>query len=206
MEATEGLAMSALKKPELLSEEDYLAGELVSPMKHEFLGGVVYAMAGGRNVHNLIATNTVSVLHGCLRGQRRRAYNSDTKIRVRVAGRVRFYYPDSLVVCEPNLPGDTFHDNPAVITEVLSASTRRTDEGEKLDAYTSIPSLRVYLMIEQDRPFIVAHRRTDAGFIREVYAGMDAVVPLPEIGAALPLAEAYEAIVFVPEEEPEEPA
>src|SRR6266480_2228912 len=191
--------MSAVKKLHLVTVEDYLAGELVSPIKHEYLGGVVYAMAGARNVHNLIATNTVVSLGARLRGQRCRPYNSDTKIRVRFPTHVRFYYPDVSVICNSNPPTDSFQDNPVALIEVFSRATRRTDEGEKRDAYLTIPSLGVYLMVAQEFAAVVVLRRTDTGFVREVYEGLDAVIPLPEIKAELPLAEIYEAVEFVPE-------
>src|SRR5438874_9939803 len=110
--------MTAAKKLELISVEDYLAGELVSPIKHEYLGGVVYVMAGARNTHNLIATNTLISLGGRLRGKRCRAYNSDTKIRVRLPNQIRFYYPEASVVCRQNPGDDSFQDEPAVLVEV----------------------------------------------------------------------------------------
>jgi Uma2 family endonuclease len=85
-----------------------------------------------------------------------------------------------MVVCSSNPQDQTFQDQPVVIAEVLTRSTRRTDEGEKKDAYFAIPSLRVYLLIEQELPLVTAHRRTEQGFVREVYDGMEAVVPLSE--------------------------
>jgi Uma2 family endonuclease len=191
--------MSAARKLCPISVHDYLAGELASPIKHEYLGGVVYAMAGARNLHNIIASNTLGCMHGRLRGKRCRAYNSDTKIRIRLPGQVRFYYPDVSVVCRPNAPHESFQDDPAVIVEVLSEKTRRIDEGEKKDAYLTIPSLSVYLLVEQEIPAIVAFRRTEHGFVREVYQGVDAMVPLPEIEIELPLAELYESVEFSPE-------
>src|SRR5438132_2278002 len=127
--------MTAAKKLDLLSAEDYLAGELTSPIKHEYLGGVVYAMAGARNAHNLIATNIIGALCARLRGRPCRPFNSDTKVRVRLTTQVRFYYPDASVVCRANPQTDSFQDDPAVLFEVLSHSTRRIDEGEKKDAY-----------------------------------------------------------------------
>src|SRR5262245_36924193 len=153
--------MTAVTKQHLVSVNDYLAGELLSPIKHEYLGGVVYAMAGARNAHNLIASNTLVSLGSRLRGQRCRAYNSDTKIRVRFPTHVRFYYPDVSVICDANPPTDAFQDDPAALVEVLSRATRRTDEGEKRDAYLTIPSLGVYLMVEQEFPSVVVLRRTD---------------------------------------------
>jgi Uma2 family endonuclease len=196
--------MTAVKKPKLISVEDYLAGELVSPVKHEYLGGMVYAMAGASNAHNLIAGNTFGSLHGRLRGKRCRPFNSDTKIRLRLPQQVRFYYPDVSVVCRPNPQGDSFQDEPAVIFEVLSRQTRRTDEGEKKDCYLTIPSLSVYLLVEQATAAVVAYRRTEHGFVREVYEGLDAVVPLGEIETELPLPEIYEGVQFITE--PEEQA
>jgi len=191
--------MTAAKKLTLISIDDYLAGELVSPIKHEYLGGIVYAMAGARNAHNLIATNAAGELRGRLRGKPCRAFNSDTKVRVRLPNHFRFYYPDTLVTCRLNPQRDSFQDDPAVIFEVLSKRTRRIDEGEKKDAYLTIPTLSVYVLVEQELPRVVAHRRTPQGFVREEYDGLDAVLPLPEIGVDLPLAEIYDGVEFIPE-------
>src|SRR5437016_2558632 len=121
--------MTAVPKIELLSIEDYLEGELRSLVKHEYLGGTVYAMAGARNVHNDVATNLLIALGSQLRGRPCRALNSDTKVRLRLPTQTRFYYPDAMVVCRSNPPTDTFQDNPVVIAEVMSETTRRIDEG-----------------------------------------------------------------------------
>jgi Uma2 family endonuclease len=196
--------MSTAKKLNLVSIDDYLAGELNSPVKHEYLGGVVYAMAGARNAHNLIATNTLGTLHARLRGGRCRPFNSDTKIRVSLPAQVRFYYPDISVICRPNPQTDSFQDEPSVLVEVLSRRTRRIDEGEKKDAYLTIPSLGVYVLVEQEMPAVVVFRRTEGGFVREVYQGLHAVVPLGEIEIELPLAAIYEAVEFAPEVDEDE--
>ncbi len=193
--------MSAIKKYQLVSVEEYLAGELASPTKHEYLGGVVYAMAGARNAHNIIGGNILGSLHGRLRGRTCRAFNSDTKIRIRLPFQTRFYYPDTSVICRPNAQTDSFQDEPAVIFEVLSRSTRRTDEGEKKDAYLMIPSLSVYVLVEQESPLVVAYRRSDNGFDREVYEGLETTLRLPEIQCELPLADAYDGVEFAPETE-----
>jgi len=195
--------MSGAPRLDLISVEDYLAGELVSPVKHEYIGGVVYAMAGGRNQHNLIATNVLAILHSRLQGSRCRSFNSDTKIRIQLPRQIRFYYPDVSVICRPNPPNDSFQDEPVLVVEVLSRKTRRIDEGEKKDAYLTIPSLSAYLLIEQESPLVVVHRRANGDFVREIHAGLNAVIPLAEIGTELPLAEIYEGAEFVPEPEEE---
>lgn len=191
--------MTAAQKWERVSVEDYLAGELSSQVKHEYLNGVLYAMAGARNAHNRIASNVLARLDARLRGHRCEAFNSDTKIRIQIATQTRFYYPDVSVVCRSNPPEDSFQDEPVLITEVISRRTRRIDEGEKKDAYQTIPSLRVYMLAEQDEPLVTVYRRVNGGFSREVYTGLDAVIPLPEIDTELPLAEIYSRVEFVPE-------
>ena len=197
--------MSAAPKWNLISVEDYLAGELISPIKHEYLGGVVYAMAGARNLHNTIKDNTQGALHFRLRGKRCRPHGSDTKVRIELPTHFRFYYPDVHVTCDPNPPDDSFQDNPVVLFEVLSRSTRRIDEGEKKDAYLTIPSLRVYALIEQETAVVIVFRRTANGFVREVYEGLNAVLPLSEIDIELPLADIYEGTALSPEHDDENP-
>lgn len=188
--------MTAARQIPLISVGDYLAGERVAKVKHEYAGGYVYAMAGGRNVHNTIAGAFFGVLYGKLRGRPCQPFNSDTKVRIRMPTHTRFYYPDGMVVCEPNSPNDEFQDRPVVIAEVASVSTRRTDEGEKRDAYLTIPTLAAYLLIETERPRVVVHRRTPEGFVAHAYEGMEARIPLEPIGADLPLAELYERVDF----------
>ena len=188
--------MTAAKQIELISVDDYLAGELVSDVKHEYTGGYVYAMAGGRNQHNRVSVAFVSAMHTRLRGQRCEAFNSDTKVRVRMPTHKRFYYPDGMVVCEPNPAGDTFQDNPVIIAEVISVGTRRIDEGEKREAYLTIPSLAAYLLIETTRPRVVVHHRVGDNFVAREYDGLEAMIPLDAIGAELSLAELYERVDF----------
>jgi Uma2 family endonuclease len=164
--------MRAAERLHPVSVEDYLAGELRSSIKHEYVAGVTYSMAGGRNAHNLIASNLLIALGVRLRGKDCRAYNSDTKIRIRLPTEVRFYYPGASVICRSNPATDTFQDEPVLVAEVISRQTRRIDEGEKRDAYLTLPSLSVYLLIEQELPAVAVYRRTAQGFVRELRSGM----------------------------------
>src|SRR4051812_49553398 len=120
--------MSTAERLGTISVEDYLAGELRSRVKHEYVAGTVYAMAGAANAHNMIATNLLGTLYARLDGQVCQPFNSDTKIRIRLPTHVRFYYPDVSVVCRPNPQTDSFQDEPVVVVEVLSQRTRRLDE------------------------------------------------------------------------------
>ncbi|MEM8864492.1 MAG: Uma2 family endonuclease [Planctomycetota bacterium] len=188
--------MNAIEQLSLVSVEEYLAAERDSEIRHEYVGGYVHAMAGGKNVHNRVAANFLISVGGQLRGKPCEPFNSDVKVRIQASGYTSFYYPDGMVVCEPNGPADTFQDRPVVVAEVLSDSTRRVDQLEKRDAYLAIPSLAVYLLIETDKPEVVAYRRSESGFQSELYRGQEAVIPLAEVDAELPLAELYERVKF----------
>ncbi|MEO0017477.1 MAG: hypothetical protein RLZZ522_760 [Verrucomicrobiota bacterium] len=185
--------MTALPQPRLIPIAEYLEGEEHSPVKHEYLGGAVHAMAGGTNRHGIISGNAFGLFFNQLRGKACQPFNSDTKVRIELPDHTRFYYPDAMVVCHPNPLGDTFQEHPVVVIEVLSESTRRTDMGEKRDAYLTIPSLKVLLLVEPDAPAVTVYRRRpEGGFATEQHCGMDAVIPLPEIGTTLDLAGLYD--------------
>ncbi len=187
--------MTALAVPGMISVEDYLSGEETSGVKHEYVGGVVHAMAGATNRHNTIALNALVDLGGQLRGKSCQPFNSDTKVRIVFTDHVRFYYPDAMVVCQPNPDEDHFQDQPVVVVEVLSESLRRTDLGEKRDAYLSLPSLKVLLIVESEsRGVVVYRRKKEGGFAVEQY--VEGVIPLPEVGAQLALDELYERVRF----------
>ena len=187
--------MTAVKQPHFITIEDYLAGEEISGVKHEYIGGTVHAMAGATNQHNSIAGSCFGFLYGQLRGKPSQPFNSDTKIRIEFSDHTRLYYPDAMVVCETKSATDHFQDRPVVIVEVLSDSTRRADLGEKRDAYLTISTLEVLLFIEPDSPSVLVYRRKpEGGFASEQYSGIEDVIPLPEIEADLPLAEVYERV------------
>lgn len=186
-----------------ISVENYLAGEQRARVKHEYVAGMVYAMAGGTYAHNLVASNVLGELHAQLKGKLCRALNSDSKVKIQSGTQPRFYYPDASVVCGENVLDGVFQDKPTVIVEVLSETTRRTDEGEKLEAYQKISTLDMYLMFEQDIVGVVAYRRTGKLFQREVYSDLAAIILLPEIAAELRLASVYENVDFVAETQTE---
>ena len=189
--------MIALKQPDFVSVEDYLAGEETSVINHEYLGGAVHAMAGATIRHNIIALNCLTSLHASLRGKSCRPYNSDTKIRIEFPDHTRFYYPDAMVVCQSNPETDHYQTQPVVIVEVLSDSTRRADLGEKRDAYLTIPSLKALLFVETEFPSVTVYRRVpEGGFSAERHTGLDASVDLPEIGVTLPFADLYDQVGF----------
>ena len=175
---------------------DYLLGEQNAFRKHEYVEGLIYAMVGASNNHNRIATNATVCLGTQLRGQPCEVFNSDTKVRIRTSRGIRFYYPDCMVVCEPNPGRDTFHDRPVVIVEVLSESTRRYDAVEKRNAYLTIPSLQYYLQVEPDLACVLIDARVGDDFQQVVLRGQSAVIELPQIDCKMPLCELYAQVRF----------
>lgn len=175
-----------------ISPEEYLAGEENSETKHEYLNGVVYAMAGGTNRHSDISVNITSSLKTRLRGKPCRPKNSDIKVHIRNGNDDRYYYPDVTVVCGAVEPKSSIVENPTVIFEVLSPSTERFDTGEKRDAYLRCESLQAYVIIHTERIEVTIYTRTPAGWVAMRYNELSDILPLAMIDAVLPLSEIYE--------------
>lgn len=176
--------------------EEYLADEVLSDVKREYLGGVVYAMAGASETHNRIATKLLSMLDARLRGKPCEPFGSDMKVRLSPLDSTYFYYPDAMVACDPTDSGHGWRERPTALFEIISEETRRVDEREKRVPYLQLPSLRAYVRVEQERPEAVVDMRTPEGWKSERVSGLDAVVRLPELGIELPLAELYERVTF----------
>jgi Uma2 family endonuclease len=191
--------MSSAEKSDWISPEDYLEREETAQTKREYVDGWIRAMSGAKNRHNVVAVNTLVLLANQLKGKPCRSFNSDTKVRIRNGISTWFYYPDVMVVCEQNSLDDVYQDNPVLVVEVLSLSTRSIDLDEKLQNYLSIPSLQYFLLLEQALPRAILMRRSMKGFIREVYDGLDGKISLDAIGCTLPLGEIYAQIDFSPD-------
>jgi Uma2 family endonuclease len=143
-----------------MSYAEYLAAEQASEVKHEYLRGEVFAMAGGTLEHSRLAVNLQGELRSALAGRRCHVFNSDA--RLRIVETDRSTYPDAMVVCGQVQRAGDDHDavtNPVVIVEVLSDSTEAEDRGDKFAHYRRIPSLREYVLVSQKAPRIEIFRR-----------------------------------------------
>ncbi len=133
-----------------LTPEQYLEAEKHSPIKHEYIDGEVYAMAGASDAHVTIAINLTTLLRSCLRGSNCRLYASDMKLRIE--SRNRFYYPDLLVTCDDRDRSTNYYKRfPTIVIEILSTSTESFDRGDKFADYCELDSLQDYLLISQNR-------------------------------------------------------
>lgn len=188
--------MSTLATDLPLDLDGFLDWEGRQDERFERLDGVVRMMSGGTIGHDLIGANLIAALRPQLRGGPCMVQGSNLKIVARSAGAVM--YPDLFVRCAP-LPVDaTSCETPVVVVEVLSTSTAQRDLTRKKYAYQSIPSVAAIVYVSQREPWVDIVRRTEHGWADGYVEGMDAVLELPEIGAAVPLALIYEDVAFEP--------
>jgi Uma2 family endonuclease len=175
------------------SFDEYIELEEVSRVKHEFLDGQVWAMAGGSPDHTAIAINIATLLNNALRGRPCRVFGSDLRIRVQETGLGT--YPDVTVVCgalelDPEDKRQHTVVNPTLIVEVLSPSTEAYDRGEKLAHYRRIPSLQEILLVGHEERRVDVWRRSPSGW-KHVSVGEGEVVRLEHLQCDLPLVEIY---------------
>ena len=138
--------------------QDYFAWEPEQPVKHEYVAGEVFAQAGARQNHVVVALNIAGALRQRLRGTPCRAYISDMQLEVAQADAV--FYPDVMVSCHPeDLAAERVLHHPRVIVEVLSDSTVAYDRGGKFAAYRMLESLQEYVLIDPEQRSLEIFRR-----------------------------------------------
>jgi Uma2 family endonuclease len=179
----------AIRKPMTL--EEFLAWEEGQELRWEFDGFAPVAMTGGTVEQGLIQANLIRALGNRLHGGPCRVLGSHVKIAA--SGSIR--YPDALAVYSATTRGATVITDPVVVFEVLSPSTASVDRIVKNQEYRDTPSIRRYVMLEQDRPGAIIFGRSGDDWVGHVLAG-DASMALPEIGIELPLAELYEGVAL----------
>lgn len=174
--------------------EEFLAFEAASEFKHELVNGEVYDMTGGTGEHSQIAANVIGEFYIRLASSNCSAHTSDMMLK---ADAGQYVYPDVSVVC-----GQPFYEdesrlvllNPVLVVEVTSPTSATYDRGLKQEHYQRIPSMRAYIIIDQDRVHAELYLRADIGWDYQVFDGLDAVIPLSFIGCELPLSQVYGGI------------
>jgi Uma2 family endonuclease len=173
---------------------EYLALEASSNVKHEYLDGQIYAMAGGTPEHAALAAAVIGLLFPQLRDTRCRAHDADLRVRVRETGLAT--YPDVTIVCgkrERDPDDEQAVTNPTLIVEVLSRSTEEYDRGDKFEHYKLLPSLREYVLVgHRERSIEVWTRGADSTWTCSVARNAE-VARLESIGARLDVRELYAA-------------
>ncbi|HYN01311.1 MAG TPA: Uma2 family endonuclease [Vicinamibacteria bacterium] len=171
---------------------EYLAAEAVAEVRHEYLNGEVWAMAGGTIEHGALALAVAGELRAALRGKPCRAFPSDVRVRIPETGLST--YPDVTIVCGELETAPEDKDaitNPIVLVEVLSDSTEAYDRGAKAAHYRRIPSLREYVLVAQAEPRIEVQRRSEGGRWELLEARPGETIELASLGVRLDVAAVY---------------
>jgi len=172
-----------------MTQDEFLAWEAGQELKWEFDGFQPVAMTGGTFAHAVIQGNLVRALNNRLVGTPCRAVGPDLKVSINLSYR----YPDVLVTCTPTALDAVVSADPVVILEVLSVGLASDDRTVKLVEYQSLPSVRRYIMLEQDRVFATAITRTDTGWDHALI-GRDGILAMPEIGVEVSMTELYNGL------------
>lgn len=189
--------MSALPHDkQLMTPEEYLKFERESDVKHEYLDGEIFAMAGASKNHNRIQATVMGMLYTQFAGRPCESFGSDQRVKVDAT----FYtYPDISVVCGEAEFDESELDtllNPTVIIEILSPTTEIYDRGKKFQQYRELESLQEYVLIAQDTMRIEHYLRQGEQWLLTDARGPDAVVALPSIGCELKLSDVYAKVEF----------
>jgi len=176
--------------------DEYLQMEEESPIKHEYIDGQIYAMAGASDPHVTIALNLATLLRSHVRGSGCRVYISDMKARIESLN--RFYYPDVMVTCDPrDQETTTYKRFPTLIVEVLSESTEAFDRGDKFADYQELATLREYVLINTKRRRVECFRRNDEGlWVLRFYTPEQTLFQLNSIDFEGTLDALYEDVTF----------
>jgi Uma2 family endonuclease len=174
---------------------EYIEWEKSNAIKHEYLDGGVFAMAGGSDRHVTAAGNIFTILRNHVRGGPCRTYMADMKVRVEAAN--AFFYPDVMVSCDSrDVSGEYFKSHPALIAEVLSPSTTAFDRGKKFAAYRTLQSLREYVLVDTDSICVEIFRRDAGGhWVLYPYAAGEEV-ELQSVGLKMPIEAIYEDVAW----------
>ncbi|MBX2900007.1 MAG: Uma2 family endonuclease [Cyclobacteriaceae bacterium] len=178
----------------LMTEQEYLAFEEISEQKHEYFQGEVFAMAGASNQHNEVFTNLFGSLTSLLQGKPCRPYGSDK--RLMISQNTLYTYPDISIYCKPNLMFEstaTISQEPTVVIEILSESTKDYDRGRKFKLYRDIPSLKEYILVDSEAIGIESFRLNSANHWElEEYKTIDQQLFISALGITISLRTIYE--------------
>jgi len=179
-----------------ISVDEYIEGEQLSEIRHEYIGGRVYAMAGGSEAHNVLSGNLYAALRAHLRGKPCKVFMADMKLRLKIAEDDVFYYPDLMVTCDPSDDAKYYKTKPVAVIEVLSPSTERLDRREKFLSYQRLPSLEEYVLIDQERVRVTVFRKANC-WKPEHLIGEDSL-KLGSVGFQQTIPSVYEDVPTTP--------
>jgi len=184
--------------PSFMTLEEFFEFEKSSPLRHEFVNGVLFAMTGPSLAHNQVIQNLAFAIRNHLKrspGERGpcAVYSSDARLVIRRDVNEISYYPDVIVDCRPDTRDTHYVRDPKLIVEVLSPSTQMIDRREKLQNYRLIDSVEEYVIVAQDEKRVIVYPRAERWKPR-VYGTLDAAIELRSIDLTLPMIELYDDV------------
>lgn len=177
-----------------LGVEDYLQGELISEVRHEYVGDDIYAMVGVKRAHDTIATNLIAHFHNHFRGTPSRVHSGEMKVRVQTIEDDCFFYPDLHVTCAASDNHEHYNSQPKLIIEILFDATERNDRAEKFHHYRKLASLDEYVLIAQDTQRIECYRRAEQWDLSLYQRGEQVI--FSAIDLQLDIADIYDGVIF----------
>jgi len=172
-----------------LPVQDYLEGEKVTEIRHEYIDGEVFAMAGTSKRHDDIWFKLARKIADHLDGGPCKPHSHEIKVQIQKLN--RYYYPDLAVVCTEDDESDYYITKPTLIVEILSPSTAGIDRREKMFAYQTIDSLQEYLMIDSETEFAELYRRRDDGLWSWITYDPGEDIELDSIKFKTPMSDLY---------------
>jgi len=178
-----------------LTTKEYLVGEQKSQNRHEYIGGQVFAMAGGSKEHNQICLNIASILRSHVRGTNCTTFMADMKVKIPTNEQADiFYYPDVVVTCNDNEQERYFLDYPCLIIEVLSPGTEAIDKREKRLNYQNLASLQEYILVSQDEIKLEVYRKNERGIWTVETLNKGDNLELDSVELTLTMSDIYEDV------------
>lgn len=186
--------MSVPKKLQQLSVAEYLEAEKDSPVRHEYVDGQIFAMAGASDRHNRVSINLTSKLDDKLGDGPCEVFMADMKVW---ASEAVFYYPDVVVACDGPGADAHYRKQPRLIIEVSSQESEPIDWFEKPTAYRQMKSLKEYVIVSQDRLWIELFRRARGDrWCWELLTELSDELRLESVGLTLTVADVYRRVKF----------
>jgi Uma2 family endonuclease len=190
--------MSQLKLSNIpLSAEEYFALDAENQDRYEFENGYVWSMAGTSTNHNRIVLNLALLFRADIKQKKRKCEIFTENIRLEVAPKRIYYYPDLIFTCNPtDLQDKIMMRSPSLIVEVLSNGSFFADLSNKTDNYLKMPSLLYYIVISQEECRARIWEKVEGYWRYFSFVELNDTVYLPQIDMGLPLNEVYENVVW----------
>lgn len=183
---------------ETMAPDDFeeLVRDMPDDERWELIGGrVVRGMVGARLDHKRIVQNMTNAMLNRFRATASDCRPFDETFWLKDKARELQLFPDIMVRCGLVDNEAQSISDPAVIVEVLSPSSEARDRTEKWALYQTLPSLQHYVLVARGKPRIEVFTRSGREWAYQALVGLDAMLSLPAVEFAMPLADIYADVI-----------